>query len=330
MAKHTHLGFGEGGCVGLDPFYVDKEPGLWRELGTQAIYERHVQEILGEAIPDDDESEDSRRCFNCGSPDHNVSSCPEPFNRQLVALSRQMYNFFKGESTTEFLRIHELAEWQRQRAEWLETFEPGRIRGSLLREALNLRDEDEGQYVEWLANIANWGYPRGWLGREDPRSRVWEIIEERAGGGDSDAHGSTFLFIHGEQDHPEEVLLQSSEPDTSSMLSHGADESNSSTLRRWAQYPATYFSSSLLPIYNGFTLPPIGSTQADVRSSFSSKSQTLRNDLATSAVSEHPPPPPSTAPPPLPPTLVTPPRTQSKLETSDDDGESDMNFSDSD
>ncbi|KAF7800289.1 hypothetical protein EIP86_011537 [Pleurotus ostreatoroseus] len=103
--------------------------------------------------------------------------------------------------------------------------------------------------------------------------------------------------------------------------------SESSPLRRWAIYPGTYFSSSLLPVYNGSRLPAIvpvhelsstftegrqrlwekivsGTTAASTTGQSSVPPWRLPNVFLSSdwAVgSDAPPPPPSVAPPPLPP-----------------------------
>ncbi|KAI0705924.1 hypothetical protein BC835DRAFT_356243 [Cytidiella melzeri] len=334
MATSIHPTSARGEQDDLIPFYVDDQPGLWREAGAEIVYNRHIDEVLGDDVSDDEDSKDSRRCFNCGSLQHAVSACTDPINHQLVSLSRQLYNFFKGDHATDFLRIHELGEWKRERVQWLERFEPGDIRGPLLREALGLEGTDNGQYVEWLANIALWGYPRGWVGHSDPRHRVWEIIDQRTGDADLNVEDeSPLLFIHGEQEDPEEVLLPSCVPRASSTLYPNPDADETSVPRRWAQYPETYFSSSLLPIYNGFTLPPVGSHHSEQSHAFSSDRQTLGSD--TTGGDDFKQPPPLTPPPPLPLTLPSLPSHSSMLRpphtaTVVHDGELDMDLSDSD
>jgi len=62
-------------------------------------YERvGAEEILGEALEPDDEAiaVGEHRCFNCGSPAHFVTSCPEPYNHAVVDLSRQLANFHRN------------------------------------------------------------------------------------------------------------------------------------------------------------------------------------------------------------------------------------------
>lgn len=303
-------------------FYVDNQPGKYWDVGDHFIYERHVHDILGEAGASEEDDRDVRRCFNCGSPLHVVSSCPEPYNHRLVSLSRQLFNFFNDGNSGESRRIHEVEEWKRQRVEWLETFEPGHIRGPLLREALGLVGDDVGEYVEWLPNIAIWGYPKGWVGRHDPRLRVWQTIMEPLAEGGTRTDGEPISFkIHGEMDIPEELVLPVSlgSQSKASLESYHDDEETeesacsdiSSSLRRWARYPETYFSSSILPVYNGLSLPPITSSSPKQSSTFSTEREALWANIVNGrapAVSLHfhplrdelPPPPPS-SPPPLPP-----------------------------
>ena len=319
------------------PFYADEQPGLWRELGTYIVYERHVQEVLGEVVAEEENGKDVRRCFNCGCPGHTVSSCPDPIDRPLVALSRQIFEFFKGDNGIEFSRIHELGEWKRQRLEWLEGFEPGMIQGPLLREALGLEENDTGKYVGWLANIALWGYPRGWVGSEDPRLRVWETIQERTGSGsDAADEQPSSLLIHGERTDPEEVVLSFFSVQGSGPVSDAQSDSTCATPRRWAQYPDTYFSSSLLPVYNGLTLPPIGDITSNTAAMLSlERKQPWNGSGMVNGPSDtaYTPPPPTASPPPLPPTQPLSLDSRKPLVSLplllDDGGEQDMDLSDS-
>lgn len=222
---------------------------------------------LGEE-PED--TNDTRRCFNCGSPSHQLPDCPEPRNHSLIALSRQLFNFHH--SSVQSRRIHEVEGAKRQRLEWLESFEPGLIQGPLLREALGLREGDIGEHQLWLRRMADWGYPKGWVGKEDPRLKVWGIIvgeDEMA-----DDVDEQLFEVYGEREEPEELDLaaqptslphlrlpgrQAKSPSSdggregSPALTVSSDDSgevsdaqmSSLPVRRWATYPGTYFSSSL-------------------------------------------------------------------------------------
>lgn len=251
---------------------------------------------LGEE-PED--TNDTRRCFNCGSPSHQLPDCPEPRNHNLIALSRQLFNFHN--SSVQSRRIHEVEGAKRQRLEWLESFEPGLIQGPLLREALGLREGDIGEHQLWLRRMADWGYPKGWVGKEDPRLKVWRIIVEEDEMAD-DVEEQLFE-VYGEREEPEELDLaaqptllphlrlpgrQAKSPSSdggregSPALTVSSDDSGevsdaqmaSLPIRRWATYPGTYFSSSLLPVYNSSRLPAVVPSHR-VSSTFTDDRKTL-------------------------------------------------------
>ena len=152
------------------PFFTDLSPYTygWESSG---IYERADADVLGTQTENEkDENEvdpTSRvRCFNCGHPDHKVTECPFRANRELIALSRQYYEYSQGaRGFANSQRFHAVEAWRQQRLTWLEEFEPGIIKGELLKEALSSSNE------EWLKNISVWGYPLGWVSHIDPRER---------------------------------------------------------------------------------------------------------------------------------------------------------------
>jgi len=326
------------------------------------IYDQCTVGVLGAEIEDGlsfDEDVTGSHCFNCGSTQHLVSSCPTPHNVELIALSRQMYNFFKPFHSVEQMTISAAAEFKRQRHEWIHSFEPGHVRGPLLREALGLHDDDVGSDVPWLKNMADWGYPSGWFGEGDPREGIVQKIDslfvEDLDLGES---GHT-LAIFG--DDEAEILdigaLPVRKPSGPQDIDKPQDPRESPELerccRRWATYPSTYFSSDLLPVYNGSRLPPILPTTS---STFTSERHQLweyiLNDAAGPRIPDPflrksrmipdttppPPPPPIAPPPPLPP-LPPPspainmkvdgdPLGTHKLSDASSDGESDMELSD--
>lgn len=331
-------------------FYVDDQPARCWDVDDSFIFNRYTEYVLGERSAAHEAKDDIRRCFNCGSPSHVLSSCTEPYNRELVSLSRQLFNFFKGGNTGESLRIHEVEEWRRQRIEWLEAFEPGHIRGPLLREALGLEGGDPGNYVEWLQNIALWGYPKGWAGPQDPRHEVLRsVVSGPADAQDTMTEEPTLFFIHGENDVPERLALHTSpafaaeEPDDGDDTSTVDADHSATTPRRWAQYPETYFSSSRLPIYNGRSLPPVTTGLTEQSSTFSEDRRKLWDDIVNGRIPVNvsraappspPPPPPPDTPPPLPPEPTEPPPPLPKQQVDshgagDDSCEVDMVFSDS-
>ena len=106
-----------------------------------------------------------------------------------------------------------------------------------------------------------------------------------------------------------------------------ADTGRNPESRRFATYPDSFFSSSLLPIYNGFALPPIiddfasrsavqdtahGTFTADREALWSrittaQANMTLHNTSSVSSAEYDVPPPPLSSPPPLPPASTPPP-----------------------
>ncbi|KAF9469386.1 hypothetical protein BDZ94DRAFT_1279286 [Collybia nuda] len=315
---------------------VNQALDKWESLRASAegwdpagIYIRDSEYILGEDLPPVLPDLGKSRCFNCGSSDHIVSACPSPADRQVISLSRQLYNFTQASrGILEFKRIHIVEEWRQKRLEWLETFEPGEIRGLELKDALGAGEGD------WLRNMAVWGYPKGWVSECDPRKRIRRLIwNESSDGGDDDSESEPFL-IFGDNDKVEVVhtniavydIDTENDDDDDGTSASSLDDSVSisdSTPKRWAEYPASHFASHLLPIYNGLQLPPISH-------------RGIRNNIPPPPSGEPPPLPPQPPPPPpideppplpsLPPsTPLQPPQDISSI----DDEDVDMDFSDS-
>ncbi|KAI5836552.1 hypothetical protein K523DRAFT_318925 [Schizophyllum commune Tattone D] len=257
----------------------------------RGVYERVTDDVLGEDDEEDANAIDSHpsrsRCFNCGSPEHILAACPDPISRPLVALSRQMHDFYRGSASASGPggRLWVVEEWRSQRLRWLEEFQPGEVRGEGLREALGT----DGQ--PWLENMMIWGYPPGWYSAEDPRERVRAIIE-----GDNEPEeyhpDESFAVHHDEGVEDVSFTLpsreQGSRPAQDERIAPAP--SKAQTPRRWAKYPPDLFSSDHLSVYNGFTLP-------------------LFDDMPPPPFSwDAPPPqPPSGSPPPLPPGSPPPP-----------------------
>ncbi|KAK7015493.1 hypothetical protein VNI00_019123 [Paramarasmius palmivorus] len=302
------------------------------------IYLRNSELVIGD--PDKEDSKDSLftdplipHCFNCGSPEHNVSSCPFRVDRELVALSRQYYEFFRDLYDEQRIghnefsgRLYSVEDWKRTRLSWLDHFVPGEIKGPELRDALGIGEDHSGDLrAEWLQNMALWGYPPGWASHENPQQAVRERIAHQfsgIGGETSDGPTTEEFYVFDTPDTTETILL--SEPhegdkdiyNESATVSEGtldsSDDRYQEPVRRWATYPNTYFSSSLLPVYNGFALPAVGDDLPHP------PPQILISEL---------PPPPSTTPPPLPPPPPIPLDAQD-VRKSHESEESDMEMSD--
>ncbi|SJL12231.1 uncharacterized protein ARMOST_15653 [Armillaria ostoyae] len=318
------LGQAEGGGAGdlsqapsshlfFSDVFATAVPYGWEPSG---IYIRHSREILGYEETDDVPSNsNTHRCFNCGSPDHSVSSCPEPKDRGLISLSRQLFELLQEPTgPTDFRRLHQTEAWRQQRLDWLGLFKPGELRGQLLREAVGPREGD------WLENIAIWGYPRGWVGVTDPQALVRQRIMDEYAGSHDEQDLSVVLGegILGDRSQ----YLSFDDSDSVQLPDSGHASASSDTItslpserRRWAEYPNTHFSSELLPVYTGIAFPPVefegSSTYTDERRALWER---LINPPAPSyslppppPPTSSPPPPPPSSPPPLPPARTPPP-----------------------
>lgn len=314
--------------------------GIYTRADTAHILGDDDAEQEGEAVS----SSSTSRCFNCGSDSHSVKECPLRLNRDLIDLSRQYYQFYKGTlGTTNYVRVHVAEGWRQSRLTWLEDFEPGEVRGALLREALG-----KDGASEWLRNIAVWGYPKGWVAERDPRELVRERIwREHGGNVEMELDDSEPFVIYGDsEDQQAEVILFSdafqhrrlgdedeaeagANPDVSSESVGSDSESESETeteaespeqsskanthspfIKRWAKYPSSHFHPDLLPIHNGFSLGSVRGTSDLSQPSFHEALPKAKFDWdtwAASHVQPEPPPAPSEPPPPLPPPPDTEP-----------------------
>jgi zinc finger CCHC domain-containing protein 8 len=260
------------------PIFIDEHGDLSNHLYSTSlpIHEPCSPDVLGAEIEGGSILDEAViRCFNCGSTHHVVSSCPAPHNTELIALSRQMYNFFKSSRVIEPMTLSAAAEFKHQRYEWIDSFEPGRIRNPLLREALDLHNDDVCSNLPWLKNMAVWGYPSGWFNEQDPREQVLQRIDslfvETVDRGEFDHTLSIF------GDDKVEILNISVPPVYKPFHRQDIEEVHEEQVelgcsRRWATYPPTYFSSDLLPVYNGARLPPI---QPAASSTFTSQRHLL-------------------------------------------------------
>ncbi|PPQ84063.1 hypothetical protein CVT25_003667 [Psilocybe cyanescens] len=299
-------------------------PHLWELYG---VYERADAEVLGESIDDTTADPHSAelaqsRCFNCGDPDHKVTECRFRLNRELIALSRQYYQFKQGTlGLGNWQRIHDVESWRQQRLNWLEEFEPGKIKGELLKEALGTYNE------EWLRNISVWGYPPGWVSEIDPRERVkMHIWNEVHGDVEDELDDSLHFEIHGDDDRIEQVkfgdafkithhsdtkyeigfdsqVSPSRRTSSSESPSSSDKESPNASLVpvRWANYPPSHFSSQhLVPYKPPPPAEPWSSTLFEDTAAY-------LHQFSFYHYNSQPPPPPSEEPPPLPPSSDPPP-----------------------
>jgi len=340
------------------PFFYHSTPGpysySWEQSG---IYKRVDDTILGEA-PDllyqDGSQFDLPRCFNCGSTEHKIPDCPLRPNRELIALSRQFYQFYQSTAQSNYKRIHTVEAWRQQRLNWVDDFEPGAIKGELLLDALVYGND------ELLMSICAWGYPLGWISDADPRERMRARIWSENGGGVDDADDITVFEIHGEDTAIERVSFdgafefkesRDTLSETSvSTASPSQRDVQREPLRRWATYPNTYFSSEYLSSYTPPPPPMPPSSWDDT--SLEDTEEYLNQHIPRAppppaeAPPPLPPPPPPDCPPPLPclpsdappPIIFSPPLPSSPINSNplplldrvDVNSESDMELSDSD
>ena len=292
------------------PIFIDLSPYTndWEPYG---IYERTDTYVLGieTEIEEEEEPVIQSRCFNCGHPDHKVTDCPIRANRELIALSRQYHDFYQSaRGLGNSQRFHIVEAWRQQRLDWLEEFEPGTIKGELLKDALSNGND------EWLKNISVWGYPLGWVSHIDPRERVRDRIwNENTGDVVEELEAAEHFEIHGDEEvvellsfkyneSEEEITAKRTPTSTSTTtptttrfpspsISSSAPPLCSMPPTRWATYPTSYFSSQALVLYN----PPTRNERWD--SSIFHDTDAYLNQFSASSQ----PPPPQDEPPPLPP-----------------------------
>jgi zinc finger CCHC domain-containing protein 8 len=286
-------------------FFVDVygSTNYWDwQMGIGAIsYEGlNSVEVLGERSEEYSATEESR-CFNCGSPVHFLSSCPKPRDTPLINLSRQIAAFFRDDEVNQVTqRIHVVEGWRQQRLKWMACFDPGEIKGPLLREALGIGRGDVGNDVPWLKTMLFWGYPKGWTGGTDPKEKMrGRILGEVDDSLHAAQKGSESSMVIYSGDGPDEkidlnVLSLQNKPTTEKPVSDDA----AAKWYRWASYPDSYFLYTHLPIYSGQTLPPL---EHDESTTFIISSSAMEDRYICRTGSFESPPPPAISPPPLPP-----------------------------
>lgn len=288
----------------------------WMGRGMVGYERIETELVLGDSLESDEEdiAVTEHRCFNCGSPTHLVTSCPQPHNHAVVDLSRQLANFYRNIDGKQVMqRIHVVEGWKQQRLDWLSSFEPGEIRGPLLRDALGLNPGDIGDDVPWLQSMAYWGYPKGWTGGIDPREQMRKRIlaDDDSMLFGSEVNPNSSMIVFNDIGDEETVDLRDAAEEPPSHISPALGK-----FQRWASYPKSQFLYTLLPIFSGHTLPPLESE------SFTLERQKIWHELIN-----QPPPAPTSTPPPLP---STPPPPPLPPLPDDEDSEEDMDLSDSD
>ncbi|KZT39211.1 hypothetical protein SISSUDRAFT_1032763 [Sistotremastrum suecicum HHB10207 ss-3] len=257
-------GVEEGGGDDESPFpfaeySIDITPQETISSDDVILYDTSDYIPIGEETVSDDADEvtDSRRCFNCGSPSHGVSSCPEPRNPELIALSRQMFQFYND--STSSMRFHEGIGKQLEKLSFIDEFQPGRVQGYLLREALDLDEEQEiNEDYPWYYNMMRWGYPPGYYSRLDPktrcRSRILDVDALEISSDDDDLA----IFGEDETDMVHGDILKNSD----SQHEDPENGAESGKEKRWVTYSTSLFLSDILPVYSRAPLPDPESTKS--------------------------------------------------------------------
>ena len=187
-----------------------------------------------------------------------VTSCSEPLNRPLIALSRAMYGFFKDPGKGEPERVHEYEERRAKRLRFTESFQAGSICGELLLSALGMDMVDGNRSRErefpWVWRMLEWGYPPGWVSEEDPKLKVLTRINGE--GMWTDDLDATIIF-----DNPPQPLNASITKCVDAEAGKAIRlVAQTNSQKRWVHYPTTLFSSEHLAVYTGTPMPPVTHT----------------------------------------------------------------------
>ncbi|KAG8905360.1 hypothetical protein FRB99_000188 [Tulasnella sp. 403] len=296
-SEHEALGEDEDGSEAMDEsddedplFFVDPKPE--NSPHPPPAYEVSFNVLGEQAMPDEGATDLelasllARSCFNCSSPSHLLPSCPEPRNPSLIASNRAAYTSLKASLDPDLDsderafrgRFYEIPIWRAQRLEWVDAFEPGKIKGAELREALGLTPQEGGSQEDRLpwfdggnaegscGGMLFWGFPPGWVGEEDPK----ELMRHRILSSDDPTPiYDVSLTLHNDSDTPETINILAPPPPPSPPLSP-------SPSKRWATYNTSLFLSSRLPISNVICpLPPLPPPPPPVPSTFTQNRQAL-------------------------------------------------------
>ncbi|CAH7684404.1 hypothetical protein PPACK8108_LOCUS18586 [Phakopsora pachyrhizi] len=148
-----------------------------------------------------------RRCFNCGDPGHLFTGCPEPRNKSLIRLTKQIFQANKNngaldqsnsqQQLAQLLSLStEATEETLKRRRFLPlSFYPG-IFSQALREAIFWdtflsRDDphclDPERPMPWFQLMEKWGYPPGYaIGSGGNGLDAFKAIKKRIEGSQID------------------------------------------------------------------------------------------------------------------------------------------------
>ncbi|CAH7689804.1 hypothetical protein BY996DRAFT_6420653 [Phakopsora pachyrhizi] len=160
-----------------------------------------------------------RICFNCGDPGHSLTGCPEPMNKSLIRLTKQIFHTNKNncaldqsnsqQQPTQLLSLltEAIEETHKSRRFLALSFYPGVV-SQALREAifwdsfLSRADPDcldPERPMPWFQSMEKWGYPPGYvIGSGGNGLDPFEAIKKRIGGSqiDEEWESTEILKMH--------------------------------------------------------------------------------------------------------------------------------------
>lgn len=252
--ESTRCEEGSGYLEKGQPELTEDLPWIVDTTGDQAInytyYERNSFSVLGENIMTEVTPEKHiSKCFNCGDEKHKLTTCPLPHNSSLIALSRAMYEFFRGDGAREQDRLHEHAEKILQRKQYNSSFKPGIVGPDLLT-ALGFQQDEDLACLPWYPRMLEWGYPPGWFSAENPKVLVDKRIDN-----EYLIDNVELLQIFGSGSSSpaveEEELDRVDSPSVEENPGTPESIKDDMILRRWANYITPLFSSEILAVYSG-------------------------------------------------------------------------------
>eukprot|EP00898_Chlorokybus_atmophyticus_P000014 jgi/Chlat1/1012/Chrsp109S01442 len=216
-------------------FWLDKPVSTTcggEEPSSVPLYDRCTDQVLAGIVASTKRKRESfQRCFNCGSYDHELSSCSRPFDRAVVEANRQALASTKSHSTpiNRKLRYHSegAGEVITAAASKFEGLQAG-VLSPALREALGLQELEP---PPWLARMRMLGLPPGYddtgEALKDGSDAQACAVDEQV---DAPSEGDDFISLEVPLLKPLKLASQTVQlPGINAPIPYGAD------LHKWAQ-----------------------------------------------------------------------------------------------
>ncbi|KAJ2805104.1 hypothetical protein H4R20_002224 [Coemansia guatemalensis] len=127
---------------------------------TDIAFEHGTQAVIG--LTNDLMQALGNPCFNCSIPGHDLRNCPMPLDDDRVEANKEA---FREKGSGHFSsRFYLVAEEKKRTDEMRKMFRPGQPLSQELREALDLRHDDD--VPAYIMNMYRYGYPPAYLGQE--------------------------------------------------------------------------------------------------------------------------------------------------------------------